>query len=111
MEILYRTRNGRFTFKVEAPTEKAGWERIAQLEDVFEADDTCGCCGCTNIRHRVRTHQDNKYYELRCLECNAQLSFGQHKTGDTLFPKRSNESGPLPNRGWYKWQPKDDGPF
>lgn len=105
MEVQYRTKSG-LIFKIPFTDQKKLWEDIAQIEDVFDSDDHCGLCQSPNIRHRVRVHDDNKFYELRCLDCGAQLAFGQHKKGDTLFPKRSGESGPLPNRGWYKWSGK-----
>jgi hypothetical protein len=45
---------------------------------------------------------------LLCVACGATLDFGQHKQGDTLFPKRfdRDERSPLPNRGWYRYQGK-----
>ncbi len=106
MEVQYRTKSG-LIFKIPFTTQKDLWESISEIEDVFDADDSCGICQSNNIRHRVRVHDDNKYYELKCLDCGAQLAFGQHKKGDTLFAKRSNDNGPLPNRGWYKWQGKN----
>ena len=49
--------------------------------------------------------EDNDYYEMRCLSCGAALSYGQHKKGGTLFPKRKDENGNwLDNGGWQKWQ-------
>ena len=107
----FKTRNNRLTFEVEGGDQKGLFEAVAELQEVFEADDNCGCCSLANIRFRVRTHDDNKYYELVCQECGAKLSFGQHKKGGTLFAKRTDESGPLPNRGWYKWQPKQEEPY
>ena len=62
---------------------------------------------------------DNDFYELRCVGCNAKLVFGQHKKGETIFPKRhwnslsdkeKEQRGPEPkngylsNNGWFKWQ-------
>jgi hypothetical protein len=41
------------------------------------------------------------------MDCGAVLSYGQHKKGDTLFPKRKGEDGSwLENNGWYKWEGK-----
>ena len=55
----------------------------------------------------MRTVEGNDYFELKCTDCGAVLSFGQHKKGGTLFPKRKDESGWLKNKGWHKWQPED----
>ena len=39
--------------------------------------------------------------------CREIISYGQHKKGDTLFPKRKDEAGNwLENNGWYKWEGK-----
>jgi hypothetical protein len=38
----------------------------------------CGVCGSENIKFVVRVVDDNEYYELRCMDCGAILSFGQH---------------------------------
>jgi hypothetical protein len=51
----------------------------------------------------VRESGENDYYELVCRDCNAQFGFGQKKNGFDLFPKRKNDQGYLPNRGWSKW--------
>ena len=116
MEAQYRTRNGRLVFKIEAGTPKDLFEGIADLQEVYEADDACGICKSTDIRFRVREVQSNKYYEMRCagvdprtgFACNAQLSFGQNKVGGGLFPKRKDGDGNwLPNRGWFKYVAKE----
>jgi hypothetical protein len=100
----YRTRDGRITFQIQGEDQKSIFRGISQLQDVFEADSTCGLCQSQNIRFSVRNHEDNEYFELLCQECSAKLEFGQHKKGGTLFPKRRNDDGILPNRGWRKWQ-------
>jgi hypothetical protein len=49
-----------------------------------------------------------KYYELWCQnpDCRAKLGFGQHKTGDTLFPKRKDKEGNwLSDNGWVVYVP------
>ena len=107
----YRTANGRIVFEIEEGSQKGLFEAISDLQEIFEADDTCGMKGCesTNIRFRVREVKGNKYFELRCLDCNAQFAFGQNKDTKSLFPKRRDEEGKLlPNRGWFKWVPRED---
>jgi hypothetical protein len=108
MEVLYRSRNGRLTAKVEADTPKALFESIAEFQEVFEADEKCGNCGSTNIRFNVRHIDSFTYYEHRC-ECGAALGMGQSKDMKSLFPKRRDKDGnPLPNNGWVKYQPRDE---
>jgi hypothetical protein len=49
------------------------------------------------------------YYELRCADCGARLSFGSMKKGGGLFPRRKDSEGNwLPDRGWVKWNPKTE---
>lgn len=89
MEAQYKCRNGRLIIKVEAGDQKSLFERIAEAEAVFDAATKCGLCNCSDIEYQVRVLKDgNKYYELQCRACNGRLSFGQHKSGGTLFPKR-----------------------
>src|SRR5512146_1197673 len=113
MEVQYKSRKGRFFFKLEAATHKELFEGIADLQDIFEADDACGMCGKQNIRFKVREskkgNQVFKYFELVCGDCGARFDFGQTQAGGSLFPKRRDAEGRnLPNRGWYKWQPQGD---
>ncbi len=98
MEASYRTRNGRMMVKIDAKTQKDLFRDLAQFQSVFEADESCGRCGSAQVNFEVRTVDANDYYSLRCLDCGAELSFGQHKQGSTLFPKRGE------NKGWRKWQ-------
>lgn len=104
MKAHYRTQSGRLSVEIEGdiPEIFAG---IAQFQEVFEADTTCGCCGQPNIRFRVRTIDDNRFHELVCLDCRAILNFGQTKRGNQLFAKRKEGDRYLPDRGWKVWQP------
>jgi hypothetical protein len=105
MEASYKTRSGRMMFKVEGQSPKQLFHAIAELQSVFEADTKCGCCESMNLRVSVRNIEDNDYYELLCEDCNASLSFGQKRSGNTLFPKRKDSDGTLlPNRGWKVWR-------
>ena len=113
MEVQYRTKNGRFFFKIEGATHKELFKGISELQDIFEGEDTCGMCGKANIRFVVRESKKGNqvfaYYELRCSDCGARFDFGQSLVGGSLFPKRKDEEGNYkPNRGWYKYQPKEE---
>ena len=104
MEAQYKTQDGHLILKVEGETQKDIFRELARAQETFEAESECGICKSTQIKFRVRTVDDNEYFELQCV-CGAKFAFGQHKKGGSLFPKRQGENGPLPNRGWSKWEP------
>jgi hypothetical protein len=88
VKALYRTKNSRITFEVTGETQKEIFRQISDLQEVFEAYDTCGLCNSTRIVYRTRTVEGNDFFELACLDCSAEMPYGQHKQGGTLFPKQ-----------------------
>lgn len=90
------------------------FEEISALSEVFGIKK-CEACGNENIRYVTRTaskgKKEFKFHELHCQnsKCRARLSFGQHATGNTLFPKRKDPDGVyLENNGWVKYDPSKD---
>lgn len=107
MKFIYKL-NSRMTVELESEDQKELFSKLASVQEIF-AEEKCGLCGSTNLRFVTREVDGNKYYELRCADCGAILSFGQHKKGGTLFPKRKDDEGNyLPNKGWHKWEPSKD---
>ena len=107
MKVLFKP-SDKLTFEIEGAGQKEIFKGLAMVQEVF-SEAKCGVCGSENIKFVVRTVEGNDYYELRCMDCGAALSLGQHKKGGTLFPKRKDENGNwLENGGWHKWQ-KDQG--
>lgn len=102
MEATYKTRTGHLMIKVEAQNQKQLFKALAETQDIFEADSQCGCCNSLKIRFSVRTIDGNEFYELRCEECKAQLSYNQHRNNTTLYLKRKESDQ---NRGWKIWRP------
>ncbi len=101
MKARYTTANGRIMFDIDAQGAKAIFEAIAALQELFEEPD-CGCCKSKRIVCNVRDSGEYRYYTLRCVDCSAQLDFGQKRDGGSLFIKRSDKDrNPMPNRGWY----------
>lgn len=106
MKVNYTTGSGRMSAEFEAESHRDLFEQLNRFQEVFE-EDTCGKCGSHDIKFVVRTVDGNSYYELRCANCGARLSFGANKTGGGLFPKRKDAEGNwLPDNGWTKWNPK-----
>lgn len=108
MKVVYQTRNGRINVELTGDDQKSIFAEIAKFQEVFE-ETICSKCGSDNIKFVVRTVDENDYYELRCADCGARLSFGVMKKGGALFPKRKDAEGNwLPDRGWVKWNPKTE---
>ena len=102
MKLHYKA-SDKLTFEVEGSGQKEVFKELAIIQEIF-GEEKCGLCESTNLKFVVRSVEGNDYYELRCSECGAVLSFGQHKKGGTLFPKRKDDDNKyLPNNGWYKW--------
>ena len=105
MKATYKTRDGRLSVEIEGDDQRSIFAEIARFQEVFE-EGVCGKCGSDNIRFIVRNVDDNLYYELRCADCGAKLSFGVMKKGGGLFPKRKDGDSWLPDRGWVRWNSK-----
>jgi len=105
MKATYRTRDGRLSVDIEGDDQRSIFAEIARFQEVFE-ENVCGKCSSDNIRFVVRNVDDNLYYELRCADCGAKLSFGVMKKGGGLFPKRKDGENWLPDRGWVRWNSK-----
>jgi hypothetical protein len=105
MKVTYTTKNGRMSTEIEGDSQRDIFAGIAEFQEVFE-QSKCGKCGSEDIQFVVRTVDDNEYYELRCRACGARLSFGAHKKGGGLFPKRKDGDNWLPDGGWVKWNAK-----
>jgi len=104
MEVTKKV--GSLTITFEGETQKDIVKQLSSLEEVF-GESACGKCGSENLRWVVRENDGNEYYELRCLDCGAKLSFGVNKKGGGLFPKRKDGEGNwLPDKGWTKWNNK-----
>ena len=111
MKAHYKTKNGRITFEVEGELIKDIFEKIAQLQDIFESEQECGLCGSDSTRLVARENDGHKYHELRCLDCGGQFSFGQLRNGGDLFPRRKDKDGNwLPDHGWSKYDAKAKAP-
>jgi hypothetical protein len=105
MRVKYQTANGRLTFEFESENDKKLFATLAHIQEIFE-EAACGCCKSNRIIYDVREFDGNSYYKLLCEACGATLDFGQHKTGDSLFPKRFDKDAKaeLPNGGWYRYK-------
>ncbi len=94
----------------EANGQKDLVETLASLSEVL-SQKVCGACEGFSLKYQVRTVDGNTYYEIKCNNkgCGAVLSFGQHREGGTLFPKRKDKEGNyLDNNGWIIWEGNKD---
>lgn len=81
--------------EVDATSPKELIKLIASYQSVM-SDVECGSCRSTKIVFEHRQHDNVDFFGRRCLDCSAQLSFGQHRSGDTLFVKA--------DKGWHHWK-------
>lgn len=107
MKVQYKTGDGRLSVELEGESQRDLFEQLYRFQEVFE-EAGCGKCHSTDVRYVVRNVDDNLYYEKRCNKCGARLSFGSHKKGGGLFPKRKEGDNWLPDGGWVKWNPKTE---
>ena len=106
MKVLYKA-SDKLTFELEGSGQKEIFKELAIIQEIF-SEEKCGLCGSTSFKFIVRNVDGNDYFELRWSDCGAILSFGQHKKGGTLFPRRKDDAGSyLPNKGWHKYQKKE----
>lgn len=106
MKVRQALLHGRVVVEAEGDDVKQLWKQLGQAADAFEADSACGACGSANIRLNCRTVDKFDYYEIKCVDCGAELSFGQRMDGG-LFPKRKDDDGrSLGSNGWRKYQAK-----
>jgi hypothetical protein len=106
MLVKYKI-NDRLEFTVEGSGQKEVFKELATIQEIF-GEEKCGMCNKNSLKFVVRNVEGNDFYELRCSDCGAILSFGQHKKGGTLFPKRKDDAGEyLQNKGWHKWVNKE----
>ena len=96
------------SFEVEADTHCDAFETLASIDEVF-TNNVCGACGSEQTRFVVRTNDAGDFYEMKCdnTKCRARLSFGKHKKGGGLFPKRKDSEGKwLSHNGWVVYKPE-----
>ena len=94
----------RLSFEFEAASAKVAIEVLSTLQELF-SEEECGACHSSRIKHNMREVEGNRYYNILCEDCGAQLAIGQKKDNKSLWVKRTDKDGnKLPNRGWYHWQ-------
>jgi hypothetical protein len=95
-------------FELEGSGQKEIFKELATVQEIF-SEKACGLCKSEALKYVVRNVENNDYFELRCTSCGGLLSFGQHKKGGTLFPKRKDDNNDwLTNGGWHKWVPSEN---
>ena len=103
MKLIKHLQN--LTIELEADTASDAFEALASTEEVF-GNSNCGACG-SEAKFVVRTNDSGDFYEMKCdnSKCRAKLSFGKHKKGGGLFPKRKDGDKWLENSGWVIYKP------
>lgn len=102
MKVRYKGQS--FDVEVEGKDSKDCFTQLAASIEVF-ANTHCGACGTPGAVPVVRENGGNQYFEMRCKNCGACLSFGQKRDGGALFPKKKDKDGNwLDGNGWVKFK-------
>ena len=101
MKIKLNLANRGCQLELDVESPKDAVRQLSVYTEIL-AIGTCGQCGSNEIKFSHRVVDNNDFYGMRCISCQAQLDFGQHKTGDTLFVKR--EKGSKGSDGWYHYE-------
>ena len=103
--VKVRMQCGRIWLEVDAQGVKEAVKALGEYGEVF-SERNCGQCGSEDLAYQHREHDGNAFYSMKCVACGAQLDFGQHRHGGTLFAKRKRADGQFDreHRGWYRWQ-------
>jgi hypothetical protein len=88
------------------------FSQVAALTEIFSIT-SCGLCNAKPVRHVVRENDGFKFFEIHCANpaCQARFALGQPKNvKGGLFPRRRDETKKLlPNNGWTRYQPAENG--
>lgn len=96
------------SIEISASSPKDAIKKLSAYTTLFQ-EPVCKLCNSEHTVLQHRSRDGNDYYYVKCLHCFAELSFGQHKSGDTLFIKNKTDQGFLPNGGWHKYQKPQQG--
>ena len=103
--------NEKLTVSLEASDQKDFFRQVSSIQEVC-GSNVCQACKSENTKFCVRNVTEGKktfeFFEIRCQDCRARLSFGSHQEGDTLFPKKKNGDTWLENGGWEVYKPQKD---
>lgn len=86
---------------LELHGEGTGKQMVKSFAFWANLPEKCGNCNDSNITLNYKSPKGNDYYGLKCLQCNAELNFGQHKQGDSFFLRWDDK--------WEVWEPDKDG--
>lgn len=114
MKATYKTANGRLTLEMEYSDDRDLFEKVAHVDEVF-GDLTCGAkvdggkwVESDDVKFVVREVDGNKYYEVWPRDSRLRgfkKSYGCHKKGNGLFPKRMDkETHTLASNGYAKFK-------
>jgi hypothetical protein len=106
-----RFKSDKVEIEVDGKDTKDCFSQLSGAVEVFSASE-CGACESQRVIPSVRENQGNHFYEMRCLDCGAALSYGQRRQDGSLFPRRKTKDGdPIENGGWAKFRRQESMDF
>jgi len=100
IELLYKSKDGRFQAKLSGETPNIVFEQIAVFQEVFEKNNTCGLCGNTDTFFNTRKVNKSKFFEKKCNKCGAALTYHINENNVGLYTTYKDK--------WVKWTPNKD---
>jgi hypothetical protein len=106
MRVVYKL--AKFEVEVDGDSTRDCFDKISSAVEIM-SNSRCGACDSENVIPVVRENAGNHYREMSCIDCGCRLAFGQRRADGEMFPKKKDKEGSwLPNRGWVKWQPREN---
>ena len=99
MRVRYQV-NPDLQLEFEVQGVKELMKQLSQVGELFGIKSCDLCQGSDIIPQHRRSRDGHEFYGLKCVSCNAQFDFGQHKEGETLFAKQ--------DRGWYQYESRGE---
>lgn len=95
--VNYKSKDGRFTTQFSGDGLNQIFESLSKFQEVFEKNNVCKACNSANVLFNTRKVQKSKFYEKKCADCGAALTYHSNEEGGGLYTTYKDK--------WEKWAP------